>query len=484
MNTMALKRLYLILISLAIIAAIIIYKTNPGIFTQKTLGSFEYVRRAEDLLDKGEYRKAIYYFEKAFRASPENRAIKKGLSWAYTRYAIALAESESYDSAIDYLTKAYQTTPDMNTAQNLAITYSKKALSQADRGNWYGAIDSFTDAREIASESNNAAKNLAISLFNDAVINYKSGEEKIAILCLNESSLINEDSRTFAFLGDIYYKRTELEKAVFYWKRALDLNPENRALLNEQLEKALKEMELAGREAKKELPHFDLRYEKSLALDPAMTKEALEKAYFDIGRDLSYFPSSKTVIFFYSEKDFKDIFKLPSAVRAFYDGNIRMPFPEGSLAKEEFYHYIYHEYTHAVISAMTANNCPVWFSEGIAVWEEFKGKDEAIPISDILIHHLHAVPGSAKLEFSLTSLDEAFKEGLKESDMRSYYILAYTVVRYIVENWGMDGLRAILKRLKDGQHIMNAIDDELLLSEKEFGRRWNAYLHKRYLSPS
>lgn len=470
---MRLKKLYLIL-SAVIAIAIIAYKINPGLFRERGSGSFEYVRRGEAFLDKGEYKKAIYHFEKAFQSSPENRAIKMGLSWAYTKYAMVLAESESYDSSIAYLTKAYETTPNTNTIQNLALIYSKKALSRADRGDWYGAIESLTSARYIASESANASKNLSISLFNDAVVNYKAGRDHIAILYLNESALANEHGRTFEFLGDVYYKRTELERAIFYWTKAANLNPDNITLLTEKLEKAARELELARAEAKEELPHFNLRYEKSLALDLTITNEALEKAYFDIGRDLSYFPSSKTIVFLYSENNFRTIFKLPSAVRAFYDGNIRMPFPEGGLAKEELYHYIYHEYAHAAISAITKNSCPIWFSEGIATWEELKNREGDSVIRGILSTL------AAQQEFSINSLNEAFEKDPKESDMRLYYTLSYTVVHYIVDNWGLGGLRSILKRLADGQHIMNAIDDEFLLSEKEFNRRWNIYLRKRW----
>ena len=53
-----------------------------------------------------------------------------------------------------------------------------------------------------------------------------------------------------------------------------------------------------------------------------------------------------------------------------------------------------------------------------------------------------------------------------------YYIMSYTVVRFIMDRWGIASLREVLKNLSGGQHLMNAIDDALLLSEKEFEARW------------
>ena len=38
----------------------------------------------------------------------------------------------------------------------------------------------------------------------------------------------------------------------------------------------------------------------------------------------------------------------------------------------------------------------------------------------------------------------------------------------------------VLKRLESDQHVINAIDDELLLSEKEFERRWGDYVKKTF----
>ncbi len=473
MNRSPLKNLLLASLVLISIIFILIIKSNPSLLRPKTPGSFEYVRKGEELLDKARYKDAVSYFEKAYESSPENMTIRSNLIYAYSKYGMSFAATEEWDKAITYLEKAYQTVQNTYTVQNLALFYAKRALSEARKGDLIEAVRDLTNSRIIASDSNAASKNLAISLFNDAVAEYKSGREKTAILFLKEAALTYDDSRIFEFLGDIYYKSSELEKALFYWGKAKAMSPETGTLAG-KLEKITKEIELAKTTEAKDFAHFELRYEKDLPIDGGLTNQILEKAYSDVGKDLAYFPKAKTVVFFYSEKNFRDIFKLSNIVRAFYDGNIRMPFPESALDKSEFGRYIYHEYAHAVVSAKTNNNCPIWLNEGIAVWEGFRNEPE--PFKNIL-GKINDISG-----LSIRSLNDAFLAADRtDANLAIYYLVSYTVVKYITDNWGTDGLRDILGRIAGGQHVMNAIDDEFLLSEKEFEKRWKEYFAKEYL---
>ena len=461
----------LLSISLGVIVILAIaYKANPGLFTPKTPGSFEYVRKGEDLLNKSKYEEAIASFEKAHKASPDNKEIKQSLICAYFKYADSLAEKSNYGPAIGYLAKACNVVRDTYTIQQLALMNSKMALEDLRDGKTAEAVALLSEARSLAAESGIASKNLGISLFNDAVGEYKEGREKNAIILLKEAMLVYEDSRILEFTGDIYYKLTELDRAAFYWNAANALNPESKTL-PEKIERAEKEKELARAEERLDSPHFDIRYEKTLPVKADSVRLILEKAYIDVGKDLGYFPGSKTTVFIYSEDNFRIIFKLPEVIRAFYDGNIRMPLPEKALDPDELDQYVYHEYTHAVISAKTNGNCPIWFNEGIATWENFKGRDGELagPLSNF-----------ADAKVSINALDGAFKGEDKSVDLRSAYLLSYTVVKYVIDTWGMGGLRDILKRMADGQHIANAIDDEFLLPEKEFENRWKGYLKRKW----
>ncbi len=468
------KALLLVLLAIALSFFVLEVSSKPFFFSFNTqnIGSFEYVRAGEKFLDKGLYDKAISCYEKAYESSPDNAVIRSDIIFVYSKYAQILAESAKYDEAIELLTKAYNVKQDAATTQNLAIMYSRKALPLAIKGDLRKAVELFKEARRIAYGSYSAARNLGVSLSNDGVDQFKQGREDLALICLKESSLIYQGSKTFAFLGDVYYKKSDLRKALFYWHKARLLDPLDRSVLP-KLKRVIKEIRLANSTKMIDLPHFEVKYKENLSIDAELAASVLEKAYFSIGKDLAYFPKTKTGVFFYSESDFKNIFKMPSTVRAFYDGNIRMPIPDKQLGHDEFLRHIYHEYTHALLSAKTMNNCPVWFNEGIAVWEEFS--NSGYSVKDLL------VSAGMMDNITLGSLDREFSKNDIGENRALYYLLSYTVVAYIIDNWGVVGLQDILKRLAGGQHVVNAIDDEFLLSEKEFERRWKTYVKNKYL---
>lgn len=471
MRTFSFRWLFLSYIILSIFLFIVIIQARIHLMPTKVTGSFEYVRKGESLIDKGKYKEAIKYFEKACESSPENEVIKSDLVYAYTAYGKSLESDGKYDEAIDYLEKAYILTPDTSTMQNLTMMYSEKALREAQKGYLPRAEDAYTKMRDLAYTSDIVTRNLSIVLYNDAINEYKSGREDIAILCLKQSASMVKESRTYEVLGDIYYKHAKYRMARFCWQKAKSLNPSN-ASIYLKLEKISKEMSLTPDEKEIDLPHFEVRYRRNLPIDEKVASETLENAWKDVGEDLGYRPKAKTKIFFYTREDFKKIFNMPRVVNAFYDGSIKIPAADKDMDNEEFARHIYHEYTHAMVSAITNNNCPPWLSEGIAVWEECRNQPYAL---EKLLIKIKDAP-----DISIQFLEKCFVTTEITEDKSSAYIMAFTFVSYIVDKWGIKGLQGLLKRLADKQHIANAIDDEFLLSEKAFETRWRNFIINRY----
>src|SRR3989338_4843233 len=168
-RNMKYKKIGTVLLVSALAASFVLYRARPGLLMPKTPGSFEYVRTGEELLDRGEYKNAIVYFEKAKESSPENKNIQDYLIVAYLKYSAALVESDDFDAAIKYLTLAYEIRREIATVQNLANALAKKAVRLANGRRWAEAAGNFNASRDIAKDSVRASKNLAIQLFNDGV---------------------------------------------------------------------------------------------------------------------------------------------------------------------------------------------------------------------------------------------------------------------------------------------------------------------------
>lgn len=435
--------------------------------TDTQVGSFEYVRKGDALLDEGDFKGSIKCFEKAYDASPENNVIAAKLRNAYFDYSSYLAEAGDHDKAIGCLNRAVTVMPGARSSGRLALAYAGKAVSEIRAGKTAEARSDFDSSLEAASPYAAASRNLGIFLFNEAIVDYKSGRDETAIVLLKESSLAYKNASAFELLGDIYYNKMELRRARFYFGKGFSIEPRDPDIRG-KLKKSIIDLRLAQNRESEESPHFEIRYDRQLPVNTQIVKGILERCYSDIGSDLKYFPASKTVIVFYSQDDFNKVFMVSGGTRALYDGNIRIPLPEGPIPERELAEYIFHEYTHAIISAKTGNNCPVWLSEGLAVWEARKYTGGSIPAEGIW------VPDKAK--FTINALYSGFNhKDEPEEKIRNDYALSYSAVRFIIDNWGMAGVSGLLDRIKSGRHFTNAIDEEFLISEKEFEKRWKNY---------
>jgi len=114
MKPLSLKFIFPLLI-IVTLSAIFVFSVIHFI-PQKFTGSFEYIRKGEELIDKGRYAQSIGYFQKACESSPDNDTIKSELVYAYSMYSDALAKQNKYDEAIEYLKKAYGLTPNLSTS--------------------------------------------------------------------------------------------------------------------------------------------------------------------------------------------------------------------------------------------------------------------------------------------------------------------------------------------------------------------------------
>jgi len=434
------------------------------------VGSFEYVRKGDVLLGEGNFKGSIKYFEKAYDASPENTVIAAKLRNAYFDYATNLAEAGDCDRSAVCLKRAYTVMPGPRSAGKLALVYAEKASTAIRAGKNEEARSNFDSALEAASPYASSSRNLGIFLFNEAIKYYKLGKDETAIVLLKESSLAYKNAAAFELLGDIYYNKMELKRARFYFGKGFLLDPENHDIRG-KLKKSIIDLRSAQNRESEESPHFDIRYDKSLPVNTQIVKGLLERCYSDVGKDLKYFPDTKTVIVFYSQDDFDKIFTMSSGTRAIYDGNIRIPLPGGMIPERELAEYVCHEYTHAIISAKTSNNGPVWLSEGLAVLEAHKFAGGPLPTGKTWL------PDGTK--FTISALYAGFnRKDESEEKIRGDYALAYSAVRFIIDSWGMAGISGILDHIKAGKHFTNAIDEEFLISEKEFERRWKNYSSK------
>jgi tetratricopeptide (TPR) repeat protein len=123
---------------------------------------------------------------------------------------------------------------------------------------------------------------------------------------------------------------------------------------------------------------------------------------------------------------------------------------------------LWHEFTHVVTLQMTHNKMPRWLSEGISVYEERRTNpawgEKLTPVYREMILQDQLWP--------IAKLSSAFLTPKSMVHLQFAYYESSLVVEFIVQHHGMESLKAILKDLREGVKINDAITRHTLAMDK------------------
>ena len=142
------------------------------------------------------------------------------------------------------------------------------------------------------------------------------------------------------------------------------------------------------------------------------------------------------------------------------------PFTLGSTLKHELCHLLLHHH-------IKADLLPKWLDEGVAQWV-------SDGMAEVMIDRKHSVLNEAILSgrhLPLRLLSDSFPEE------KTFLLLAYeeskSFVEYIRDNYGDQGIQKILKNLKNGDSINEAIHQTLTISFEELEQKWLKSLKRK-----
>ncbi|MDD2481290.1 MAG: hypothetical protein PHC44_07430 [Lutispora sp.] len=196
-------------------------------------------------------------------------------------------------------------------------------------------------------------------------------------------------------------------------------------------------------------PHFIV---KSRGAEEKVVEELaclLEKSYDLIGQEFDYYPNKSIPVFVYgSMAEFWKYNKAldGQAVMGLYNmGVIHLVVPEAFSMTVEDYEIngpVLHEYTHLVVDELTGGNVEIWFTEGMALYQEYN------------------IYGTEWGKF-MDSQDEYSLDELRGDfmalDSEKAYRKSFLIVKDIYSNNGKSGVINILKKLKSGQDLDTAL---------------------------
>jgi len=451
---------------LATFAGVFYFAMTSG----KQKGLHEYVRKGFAYMDENRYDKGLKFLLLAHKSLPQSEKIKDELLRGYLRYAKHLQSEGKIEPALKLLNDAYLVSDkNQSLIMSLSYLYSKLGVSKITNGLLGEGKEYLEKGISVAMQSKRARKDISTYLFSEAVKAYEHKDHNTAVICLDSSYLLWSRFETLYLLGLLYYTKSNPKTAHFYWKKAAMINPDNKEL-NEYLRMVSEEVLLEEKKTAIETEHFNITLYRQYDLDAERLTEMLGKIFLEVGRDFDHYPSNKTPIVIYDEGDFRNVFKQPYVIRGFYDGSIRMPIAT-DVNSPVFSVILAHEYTHAVVSILTNRKCPVWLNEAIATYEQAK----YAPVS---LSRLKAfLDGGGTL--SIKMLTDGFISSGDNAKTVLSYEGAFTAAAFIIDKWGWVGMRRLLKRIKEGRHYSNAIDEEFLVSVKTFEEMWNNFARRK-----
>ena len=272
----------------------------------------------------------------------------------------------------------------------------------------------------------------------------------------------------YQILGELYYRKDDFTTAITYWEKAVELDPAN-AGLRTRLDRIKKEHRMEKDFNRDVTSHFMIKYEGREKIEAGkIVLRILEDAYSEVGRGLSYYPSREISVILYSGAQFQEVTDAPGWSGALYDGKIRIPI--GGIEQETpgLRKVLYHEYTHAVVHAITPRTPPTWLNEGLAQY--FEGREITVHQQKIM----RQLAQAGKLP-ALSSLEGSFM-GLDSNQAQYAYLCSLSAVRYMVDTYGMYRAKSILEEIARGADTDRAISSGTMRTYDEFQRGWKQSL--------
>lgn len=273
-------------------------------------------------------------------------------------------------------------------------------------------------------------------------------------------------------LADVYYHTNRLKKAEDIWTQ---LKGRSGAGKNEP-QRFSEEKQVLDKYEIRRISNFDVYFDKgtgSLRLNEI--SKYLNEAYRSIGRDFHYYPRDKVQVYIYQAEDFADVIgPWHFFVAAQYDGKMRLPAinPHWNkprrVSSKRFESLVWHEYTHALVHALSGNKAPRWLNEGLAVFEENRVRKEEVYAFD-----------EARKRGRLLTMRELESWGERELTLKQlwlYYEQSHSMVQYMIKRHRTHRARMLLLELRDSNSFGSAFKKIFRTDVDVFYDKWKQSL--------
>lgn len=215
-----------------------------------------------------------------------------------------------------------------------------------------------------------------------------------------------------------------------------------------------------------------------------LTGDVLEKAYQVIKDDLGYAPPEPVRVEILSAPEDlakvstlteKDIATTGTIALCKYN-KLMVVTPRATLFGYPWMDTMVHEYVHYVVSRKTRNNVPVWLHEGLARFSQSRWRAKAgLDLSGV-DEHLLATALAKKELISFDAMHPSMAKLPSQEAAALAFAEVYTMVAYLHDRIGYDGIRQALSLTRSGTRARAAIAEAVGEPWPEIERGWRRYL--------
>jgi hypothetical protein len=182
-------------------------------------------------------------------------------------------------------------------------------------------------------------------------------------------------------------------------------------------------------------------------------------AYTNFKSNFREIPKFKTVVRLMNEQKFFEYTGAPAWTNAlFFRGEMIIPLST-KIDLENLQRSVMHEFTHAIISALSDNKAPGWFDEGLA--QRYEGSENPALILALVDWLRYEKP----VDFTLLQL--GFTK-LPSDMVPAAYAQSLFAVNLLIESFGMSAVDSYLEKLRLGYSKHDSFLLAFNLSEKDF----------------
>ncbi len=236
--------------------------------------------------------------------------------------------------------------------------------------------------------------------------------------------------------------------------------------------------------------HFIIRYihpkDSILAI---YAEKALEKAYYEIGKDLGIYPSEPVIVEIYpdlesfatsstlSEKEIATT----GVVGVCKFNRIMIISPRLLPQGYSWLDSLAHEYTHYLVFRKSENKAPVWLHEGIAKFQEKRWKEKNRAFINPFYETLIAKALKENKLVPIEKMHPSFGKLSSAYEAQLAFAQVGTIVDFLVNKWGDNSLLDLLENLRIKDNYEVAIRNVTGMKFTEFYNSWTRNLKARNL---